>query len=340
MPLRHIRALAGKWPLAAFLLLAAGIGALRYSALSAYEAAVLRERGRELQAIAELKIEFIRFWLEERRGDALVQSNRPLLAIAATGKDAGAWADGLEALPSQLEQILKEYGYEAVLLLDRQGNRRFSAGKTGEDALAAAAKAAQTAMEAGRTVISRAYHSEAGKQRHIDIDIAAPVADSRRPGAPIVGALVFHLDARPHLDPFLRLWPAPSESGETFLLERTNDDLTYLSSLRHADAEKLTRHAGESSLPAAMAARGFHGITEGIDYRGVPVLAAAGQVPGMPWFVVAKLDRAEVLAPVRREARWSGMLSALLVLALGLAMLSWWRRSRGELALAQQAAAQ
>ncbi len=331
-----LRTLAGNWLAGAFLLLAAGIGALWYSALSAYEAAVLRERGRELQATAELKIEFIRFWLEERRSDALVQSNRPLLAIAATGKGTNAWAYGPEALPNQLEQVRKEYGYEAVLLLDRQGNRRFGAGKTGEDYLAAAAKAALTAMETGRTVISRAYHSEAGQQRHIDIDIVAPVADSRRPGAPIVGALVFHLDPKAHLDPFLRRWPAPSESGETFLVERTNGDLTYLSSLRHADAEKLKRHAGESSLPAAMAARGGQGITEGIDYRGVPVLAAVGQVPDMPWFVVSKLDREEILAPVRREALWSGTLASLLVMALGLAMLAWHRRGQSELALTQQ----
>lgn len=330
------RQLSGQWLAIAFLLLAAGISALWYSALSAYEAAVLRERGRELQATAELKIEFIRFWLEERRSDALVQSNRPLLAIAATGKGADAWAYGPKALPNQLEQIRKEYGYEAVLLLDRQGNRRFGVGKIGEDALAAAAKAARTAMETGHTAISRAYHSEAGKQHHIDIDIATPVADGRRPGAPIVGALVFHLDPKAHLDPFLRRWPAPSESGETFLVERTNGELTYLSSLRHADAEKLKRHAGESSLPAAMAARGGHGITEGIDYRGVPVLAAVGQVPDMPWFVVSKLDREEILAPVRREALWSGTLASLLVMALGLAMLAWHRRGQSELALTQQ----
>ena len=93
------------------------------------------------------------------------------------------------------------------------------------------------------------------------------------------------------------------------------------------------------SLPAALAAQGKQGIVEGSDYRGTPVLAAIGQIPGMPWFVIAKLDRAEILAPVRREALWSGALSALLVLALGLAMLAGWRRNQSELALAQQVAA-
>lgn len=334
-----LRTLAGNWSAAAFLLLAAGIGALWYSAISAYEAAVLRERGRELQAIAELKIEFIRFWLEERRSDAAVHSSRPLLAIAASGQGADTRAYGLDALPGQLEEIRREYGYEAVVLLDREGGHRFAAGTLSEGALAPAAGAARIAMAEGRSVVSRAYHSDIGKRRHVDLDIAAPVMDGRQPGRPAVGALVLRLDPRAHLDPFLSRWPAPSASGESFLFERDGEEIVYLSSLRHADAAQLRRQVDDPALPAALAARGGQGVVEGLDYRDVPVVAAVGQVPGMPWFVVSKLDRDEVLAPVRREALWSGALASLLALALGLAMLAWHRRGQSELALAQQAAA-
>lgn len=326
--------MAGKWLAAAFLLVAAGIGAIWYSTISAYEAAVLRERGRELQAIAELKIEFLRFWLAERRSDAAVQSRRPLMAIAAAGRGADTWTYGSDALPGQLEEIRREYGYEAVLLLDAKGNLRASAGSSGEGELFAAGNAARSAMETRQILVSRAYHTD--DERHLDIDIAAPVTDTRQPGAPIVGALVFHLDPREHLDTFLRRWPAPSASGESFLVERTNGKLAYLSSLRHAEAAGMRMNLDEPSLPAAMAARGAQGITEGRDYRGVQVLAAIGQVPDMPWFVVSKIDREEILAPVRREALWSGTLSAFLVLALALTMFSWQRRGQSELALAQQ----
>lgn len=334
------RQLSGRWLAFAFLLLAAGIGALWYSAISAHEAAVLRERGRELQAIAELKIEFIRFWLDERRSDALVQSRRPLLAIALTGHDADKWPYGLAALPGQLEAIRKEYGYEAVMLLDHKGAHGFSAGSVPDYMRTAAAQAARTSMTEGRVVVSRAYHAESDGRWHIDIDIAVPVVSSRPVGTQTVGSLVFHLDPREHLDPFLKQWPAPSESGETFLFERSGDEIVYLSSLRHADAATMRRRVDDSALPAALAARGGQGVVEGLDYRGVPVLAAVGQVPGMPWFVVSKLDREEVLAPVRRETLWSGTLASLLVMALGLATLSWYRRGQSELALTQQIAAQ
>jgi PAS domain S-box-containing protein len=333
-----IRNPAGKWLAAAFLLLAAGIGALWYSANSAYEAAVLRERGRELQAIAELKIDFIRLWLDEHRGAAVVQAGRLMMARSLVPRAGSAGSYGPEDVRGQLEAIRQAYQYKAVTLLDRDGNIRLGAGPLsdfGRRAMAAAARAAIT----GRQVqVVRAYHLADDSRNHIDIDIAAPVVDSRQPGAPIVGALAFHLDSRMHLDPLLRRWPAPGGSGESFLFERAGEELVYLTSLRHAEAATLRRRITEPTLPAAMAAKGSQGGVVGIDYRGVPVLAAVGRVPDMPWYVVAKLDREEILAPVRRQALWSGTLSVLLVLALGLAMRSWQRRSQSELALAQQTA--
>jgi PAS domain S-box-containing protein len=330
---------SGTFLSAAFLLLATGIGALWYSAISAYETAVLRERGRELQAIAESRIDFVRLWLEERRGDAAVLAGQQLVARTLAPRAGRAGAYGAEDVAYQLEAIREAYHYKAVTLLDRAGNRRAGAGPLSDFGRRATTDAALSAMAGGQVVVARSYHPEPDGRHHIDIDIAAPVADGSRPGTPVVGALAFHLDSRMHLDPLLRRWPASSASGETFLFEGAGTDIIYLTSLRHAEAETLRRRTDEAALPAAMAASGGQGFVEGLDYRGVAVLAAIGQVPDMPWYVVAKVDREEVLAPVRREALWSAMLSALLALALGLAMFAWWRRSRSELALAQLAAA-
>ncbi len=63
-------------------------------------------------------------------------------------------------------------------------------------------------------------------------------------------------------------------------------------------------------LPAARAAQGAEGITEGVDYRGVPVVAALRTVSASPWHLVARIDRAELLAPLHA---WLWQLGALLV---------------------------
>ena len=331
--------LSGNWLAFAFVLLAAGIGALWYSANAAYKEAVLRERGRELQAIAELKIEFVRAWLDERRNDAKVQAKRLLIARYLTLDAANTGSVLGKELQAQLEFIREAYDYEAVLLLDRTGKLRLRAGSPSDAAFDKPADTASRAMREGAAIVSRAYSTEAGGKTRTRADIAAPFVNSRLAGAPVVGALVLHVDTQAHLDPLLQRWPAPSESGESFLIERINGRIAYLSSLRHADAFAMQKAVSDPSLPAAHAARGMQGVTEGLDYRGVPVLAAVGQVPGMPWFVVAKLDREEILAPVRQQMQWSGALSALLALALGLAMRAWQRRGRSELALAEQVAA-
>ena len=263
-----------------------------------------------------------------------MQSGRLLVArfLASPGSSAGPY--GADAMAAQLEDLRKAYDYEAVLLLDRAGRQRLGAGDPGEGLRDAIANAAGRAMRDGTIIVSRAYPDEAGGKTHLDI--AAPVSDALQPGAPIVGALVLHFDPRAHLDPLLQSWPAPSESGESFIVERVEGRIAYLSSLRHADASALLKQDDDPYLPAALAARGLQGVTEGLDYRGVPVVAAVGQVPGMPWFVVAKLDRAEILAPVQRHVRISGTLTALLVLALGLILFLWQRRSQGEMTLAQE----
>lgn len=338
MTAHTIRTLAGKWLGIAYLLLAAAIGGLWYAAVAAYEEAVMRERGRELHAIAELKIEFVRAWLEERRSDAVVNAGRLLVSRFLASRRGDTGPGRLDDLQSQLNTFRTAYGYEAVLLLDRTGRQRLGSGTPSDGAYGNLTDSASRAMQEGKIVISRTYHAGTDGKRHTDLDIAAPVFDSERTGTPVVGALVLHLNPREYLDSLLQRWPAPSESGETFLVERVEGRIAYLSALRHADASALLKKDDDPYLPAALAARGQQGVTEGIDYRGVPVVAAVGQVPGMPWFVVAKLDRAEILAPVRRNVRVSGTLTALLVLALGLAMLAWHRRNQSELALAQEAA--
>ena len=331
------RALAGRWPALAFLLLAAGIGAFWQATHSAHEAAVLRERGRELQAIAELKIAFVRAWLEDRRSDAVVLGQRRLLAIALTGRDADPAALALAArvLPEQIEAFRREYGYAAVLLLDREGRLVRGAGDAGDQVPAAAADTVRTVLREGRAAFSPAYRAESGGQRHAGMDIVAPVFDRRQADAPVVGALVLHLDVAAHLDPVLTPWPGADDSGETLLVARTNGSLVYLGSPRHPEAAGRPIGLRDHALPSVLAAHGAQGIVEGADYRNVPVLAAVGRVPGMPWFVVAKLDRDEVLAPVRQQALLSGVTAGLLVLALGLTVFFWQRHNRSELALAR-----
>ena len=72
---------------------------------------------------------------------------------------------------------------------------------------------------------------------------------------------------------------------------------------------------------------GHEGLKNAVDYRGVPVLAAARRVPETTWYLVAKIDAEEVLAPLRERTRVISAFTALLAVALvaGI-MLLWFRQ--------------
>ena len=58
-----------------------------------------------------------------------------------------------------------------------------------------------------------------------------------------------------------------------------------------------------------MAVLGEKGVVEGRDYRGVDVLAAVYPIPDTPWYVVATVEKSEVLAEWRaRSALIVGMM--------------------------------
>ena len=180
MTAHTIRTLAGKWLGIAYLLLAAAIGGLWYAAVAAYEEAVMRERGRELHAIADLKIEFVRAWLEERRGDAAVLAGLTLPAEALAVSNGAA---AMQALVRLFDTFRAEYGYEAILLYDAAGRLRAKAGPPEAGPMESTWAAARQAMEGGQAHVSRAYHAGSGEQRHVDIDFAVPVVHGSGGGA-------------------------------------------------------------------------------------------------------------------------------------------------------------
>jgi PAS domain-containing protein len=139
---------------------------------------------------------------------------------------------------------------------------------------------------------------------------------------------VLRLNPKNFLFPLIQNWPLPSATAETLLVRREGDEIVYLNELRHRSgtALQLRRSIHESALPAAMGARGATGAIAGRDYRGVAVLSSVRSLADSPWILVAKVDQAEIYAPIQREARLTGAMVLALLLAVGLAGYAVWRQ--------------
>jgi PAS domain S-box-containing protein len=137
-------------------------------------------------------------------------------------------------------------------------------------------------------------------------------------------------DAGAWLYPFLSMRASGSVSAETLLVRREADRVVYLSPVRFArsPALELARPLETAGLAAARAVTATVASGAFVDYRDVPVIAAVRRVRSTDWALVAKVDRAEVLAPYRAEIRAAvvgRLLGYVAILALGLAF---WRGLR------------
>jgi PAS domain S-box-containing protein len=159
----------------------------------------------------------------------------------------------------------------------------------------------------------------------VNLSAANPIPD----GAPhrAAGVFVFEIDPNEFLFPLIQTWPTLSQSAETLLVRREGTNVLFLNNLRHGTntAMQLRISLDDRTLPAVRAVLGEEGIVTGLDYRSVPVLAAIRRVPNSPWFLVAKLDQAEVYAPLHRQIIMIALITGSLALTASLGVGWVWR---------------
>jgi signal transduction histidine kinase len=146
----------------------------------------------------------------------------------------------------------------------------------------------------------------------------------------IFGVLVLRIDPVINLFPIIQSWPTPSKSSETLLLRRDGDSVLYLNELRHQKntAMRLSLPLTNQELPAAKAALGFEGEFEGFDYRRIQVISYLKKVPDSPWFMVAKVDKNEIYAPLYKQLTVISLIGALLIFIASALVGFIWRTQR------------
>ena len=146
-----------------------------------------------------------------------------------------------------------------------------------------------------------------------------------------LGVLALRINPETYLYPFINRWPTPSRTAETLLVRRDGNDALFLNELEVSKPTPPSTCAfplKTPTWPAVKAVLGQEGIVEGVDYRGVPVMAALRAIPDSPWFLVARMDAAEVYAPLRERLRLTILLVGLLLISAGLGMGAIWRHQR------------
>lgn len=295
----------------------------------------------ELLAIADLKIEQITTWRKDQLAEAQELMDNPFLInnvsnYFATFDDATA-----TMILAHMEALQMHYAYEDVLLVDAAGQVLLNLGGSQQSLDDEALLTLQEALSTNQAQLTDLHLSVFDPTPHISA--IAPIFLEKDTASEPTGAFVLQSDARQFLYPLIMSWPLPSRSAETLLVRRDGDKVLFLNDLKHQQntALQLRIPLSETQVPAVKAVLGETGFTEGLDYRSVPVLSVIKPVPDSPWFMVAKVDRAEALAVWRTSA---GLIVVLLLglttAAAGSAGMLWQRSAKihyRNLALAESA---
>ncbi|TLM78495.1 MAG: PAS domain S-box protein, partial [Actinobacteria bacterium] len=333
--LRSPPRLTGWWPMTILAVLA---GAVALTGWFYLRAQLVETRGQveaELNAIADLKVQQIVTWRQERLADAAVIGQAAFFArdVQTFFNDSSPTAKA--ELIHWLTLFAENHEYRRVSLFDARGELRLTLPDDGIRPGPVMNSHVSDVLRDPRVQMTDLHRGDSGGDIRICLAIPIFAPDSStidtRPSSPFA-VILLEVDPQRFLYPLIQTWPTPSRTAETLLVRRDGDDALYLNELRHQENTALSLRVPltRTELPAVRGALGQIGMFETVDYRGVPVLTTVRSVPGTPWFMASKVDQEEVYAPMRERAWSAGLVGAMLVLAalLGIGLL--WRQQRLE----------
>ncbi|MEW6321421.1 MAG: ATP-binding protein [Acidobacteriota bacterium] len=288
------------------------------------EAAAARTAAREqIATVAQFKAALLANWHRERLDDAVGIGQDELFVRAVRRYLASGDRVALDEARASISPSVREGKYHALVVVEPGGRVVLTVGAVSP----LAPNAVEHVAEVMRT--RRPYLAPVivENDEPISLDLYAPIIESAARDAAAV--LVMRINPNDFLVPLARLWPTASPSAATLLVERSDREVVF--ALPPRQRVNSAPVPIDSGMPAAMAARGLETFFDGVDWRGVPTLAAIQQVPGTRWGLVAKIDASEVDAPLRSRAALLGVSVAALFVAAVAAVL--WLVGRDQNAL-------
>ncbi len=313
-------------PVIVFIIFTIGIISVAYHHYKNEVTSIRMNQEQNLAAIADLKVGQIVRWLDEREGDAvMIQENS---AIARLVKNYIERKTQERELTRWIDSVCIHNGYASATIYDTRGTVRYMYGPGGETIGEKGYERIHEVMQRQHYGMSDLHISDVTKK--VTIGFIIPLILWEEKDHPTIGALFFRIDPYRVLYPLIQSWPTPSRTAETLLVRQTDGEVVFLNELRHQKdtALKLRFPLTRAELPASLAAQGIERVMEGIDYRGVPVLAVTRKVPKTAWALVTKVDQQEIYRSLQYDQWTIISIVILIIVASGAVLGLGWRHNR------------
>lgn len=308
-----------------FLIIALGIGGIYYVH---HETKLLKKNALEsISAIADLKVNHINEWNQERMRDARQILQTPMIQELCSQFLSDPSSKHKD---SQIIQWMMSYkrdsDYSWLALLDKHGKVLISFPSERKTLSCDLGQHIKKALETNEIVLVP-LHLESDQPMAGNPDIKSefliPVKNPNRENSKPIGVWVFQIDPYRHLYPIVQSWPTPSKTAETTLVRREGNCVLYLNELRFKKDSALKFRLNldiHTNRPGVSAVKGIVDVIEGIDYRGERVISASRKVPDTSLYVTAKMDKRELYHPLRTRVYITVLASLILVFAIALTL--------------------
>ncbi|MCF8386786.1 MAG: response regulator [Bacteroidales bacterium] len=287
---------------------------------------IRKEKFRDLEAIAQLKINQIQKWIEERKSESYFFSENPNFIRHSNNllKDQQTEEAG-NYFSSRLKPIQERHGYENIFLVSADKEILFTLNDEYKKIDAVTRIFIDSTVQSRKVILSDFYKCETHHDVHIDF--LAPVIS---PDKQINSVLILRVDPDDYLYPLISSWPTVSKTSETMIVRKEDDSVLFLNELRHMQntAMNLKFPLDLNNVSAVEAVKGHEGIFEGNDYRGVKVLSFIQKVPGTDWIMLSEVDQKEIFSVLQYKSITVTIFVVLLflIVAAGLAWIYHFRQ--------------
>ncbi|ODS34144.1 MAG: two-component sensor kinase [Candidatus Scalindua rubra] len=292
------------------LIIVTSIVIISYEGIRIARKSLVAARIAGLERTADLKVEKIETFLQERIGNIKtvqdyynVKTNLPIVTQFADDRTNPAYIAAKKMLDSQLKTFQDVYGYEDVMLVSPEGRIVYVTNETHvETEIDNPLPDDPTGklFEEGRKGV---YHSGIYRKdiegNEFEMLITAPAYDFN---GGFIGVIAFEIDMDLIYE-FIQDTTGLGETGETLIGKNMGNHALFLNPLRHDPEGAFQRKAiygKKEAFPIQEATRGRSGSGLSVDYRGEKIIAAWRYIPSVDCGLVAKIDTAEAFAHINQ----------------------------------------
>lgn len=260
---------------------------------------ILRIHKELLSAVSSFKVDEIEKWIGERKAECsyLAVSTEFISDFVELLKQPSNQEQRLE-IANWLDPIRRNHEYNNIVLYDSKGKRIFSL----QDTVSCPCNDDMSSSDAQGLVSGEIHLSEMLRQKDKRPYLTTSVALKDK--GVLLGFARFFIDPSKNLFPSLAAWPVKRTTAENILLHHDVSSTYYLSgsALRPDTVIAFTRPSSVDEISRTVPLSGSLVLYDAKDYRGFAVLAEIRHISGTNWWLLCKIDKSELTAPLQKGA--------------------------------------